>query len=143
MSSKNGLRLMLVDPDDDLLSLLKTLLELTGCRVETAKNGSQAIAVIEASPPDVIVTDIFLPDGTGLDFGKQIRSMPCAKDTFLVALTGHYYQGITQDAWLAGFDSFLLKPVQFDQIQSVLKAVAKKRGRHVNELGGNAPKAAA
>jgi len=143
MSSKNTLRLMLIDPDDDLRFLLKTLLELSGCRVETAKNGSEAVALIEATPPDVIFTDIWLSDGTGLDFGKQIRTLPRARDTLLVALTGHYYQGITQDAWAAGFDRFLLKPVQFDQILSVLKAVAKTRGCHVSELSGTAPKAAA
>jgi CheY-like chemotaxis protein len=143
MSSKNSLRLVLIDPDDDLRFLLKTLLEMTGCQVETAKNGSDAVAVIKATPPDVIFTDILLSDGRGLDFGKQVRSMPCARDTLLIALTGHYYQGITQDAWAAGFDRFLLKPVQFDQILSVLKAVAISRGCHLSELSGTVRKAAA
>ena len=134
MSTKIGLRLMLVDPDEDLRFLLKALLELTGCRVETAKNCCEALALIHACPPDVIFTELFLADATGLDFAKRIRSMPGAKDAFLVALTGHYYHGITRDASTAGFDRFLLKPVQYDQILDVLTCVAKTRACHPAEL---------
>lgn len=142
MSTKIGLRLMLVDPDDDLQFLLKALLELTGCRVDTAKNCCEALASIQASPPDVIFTELFLDDGTGLDFGERIRALPGAKDALLVALTGHYYHGIARDAWTAGFDRFLLKPVQYDQILDVLTCVKKKRACHPGELD-DALKAAA
>jgi two-component system, sensor histidine kinase len=138
MSSKLTLQLMLVDPDDDLRFLLKTLLELTGCRVEVAKNYSDALAKIETYQPDLILTELFLDELTGLDFGRKMRSMPWAKDVLLVALTSHHYPGITQDAWIAGFDRFLLKPVQFDQILEVLRS----RGRWLSEMS-SLPKAAA
>ncbi|NNG23340.1 response regulator [Telluria aromaticivorans] len=137
MPTKIGLQLMLVDPDDDLRLLLKTLLQMTGCRVRTAKNWGEAIALIDANPPDLIFTELFLGGATGLDFGSRIRSMPCAKDTFLVALTGLYYQGIARQAWAAGFDRFLLKPVQIDQILDVVRGVAKARGYCLNELDSN------
>lgn len=138
MSSKITLQLMLVDPDDDLRFLLKTLLELTGCRVEAVQNYSNALVKIETYQPDVILTELFLDEVTGFDFGKQIRSMPWAKDVLLVALTSHYYPGITQGAWTAGFDRFLLKPVQYDQILEVLRS----RGRWSSEMS-SLPKAAA
>lgn len=134
MSTKIGLQLILVDPDEDLRVLLQTLLQLTGCRVRTAKNCGEAIALIDTSPPDLIFTELFLDGATGLDFGSRIRSMPCAKDTLLVALTGLYYQGIARNAWTAGFDRFLLKPVQIDQILEVVRGVAKARGYRLNEL---------
>lgn len=133
MPTKIGLQLMLVDPDDDLRFLLKALLELTGCKVETAKNCAEAIALIEVSTPDVIFTELFLEDAAGLDFGRRIRSMLQARDTLLVALTGHYYQGIKQDVSTAGFDKFLLKPVQYDQILNVLASESKKYGRELSD----------
>lgn len=125
MPTKIGLQLMLVDPDDDLRFLLKALLELTGCKIETAKNCAEAIASIEVSTPDVIFTELFLEDAAGLDFGRRIRSMSQARDILLVALTGHYYQGIKQDVSTAGFDKFLLKPVQYDEILNVLASKSK------------------
>lgn len=133
MPKKIGLQLMIVDPDDDLRFLLKALLELTGCKVETAKNCAEAIALIEVSAPEVIFTELFLEDEAGLDFGRRIRSMSQARDTLLVALTGHYYQGIKQDVSTAGFNKFLLKPVQYDQILNVLASEAKKYGRELSD----------
>ena len=133
MLTKIGLQLMLVDPDDDLRFLLKALLELTGCQVETATNCAEAVALIEAGIPDVIFTELFLEDATGLDFGRRIRSMSKTRDTLLVALTGHSYQGIAQDVSTAGFDRFLLKPVQYDQILDILASEAKKYGRELSE----------
>ena len=133
MLTKIGLQLMLVDPDDDLRFLLKALLELTGCQVETATNCAEAVALIEAGIPDVIFTELFLEDATGLDFGRRIRSMSQTRDTLLVALTGHSYQGIAQDVSTAGFDRFLLKPVQYDQILDILASEAKKYGRELSE----------
>ena len=132
---KMGLQLMLVDPDDDLRFLLKTLLELAGCQVETAKNCTEAYARIEESQPSVIFTELRLEDVTGLDFAKRIRSTPLVKDAWLIALTGHYYPGIAQDARDAGFDRYLLKPVQYDQILNVLRLATKIRDCSLSELG--------
>lgn len=142
MPTTIGLQLVVVEPDDDLRFLLKALLELTGCRVEVAKNCAEALAVIEADPPDVIFTELFLEDATGLAFGRRIRSLPQASDSLLVALTGHYYLGIAKDAWAAGFDRFLLKPVQFDQVVDVLTSEAQARGRRLRETSSQ-PRAAA
>lgn len=142
MPSLFSLQLMLVDPDDDLRFLLKTLLELSGCKVETACNYSEASSKVEKILPDVIFTELFLGDATGFDFARRIRSMPRAGDTLLVALTGHYYHGIAQDACTTGFDRFLLKPVQYDQILGVLASAAKRRRGYVSKLE-NVPKAAA
>lgn len=139
MSTKIGLRLMLVDPDDDLRFLLQALLELGGCQVATAKNAREGLALIAAAPPDVIFTEIVLPDATGLDFGKQIRAILGARESLLVALTGHYYPGIRQDAWSAGFDRFLLKPVQYDQILNLLKLAAKTLHCRCDERHARSP----
>lgn len=136
MAMKTGLQLILVDPDDDLSFLLKALLELSDCQVQTAKNSAEAVALIEAAQPDIIFTELFLEDATGLDIGTRIRSMSQARDAWLVALTGYYYHGILQDASTAGFDRFLLKPVQYDQILDVLASKAGKHGRELREMRG-------
>lgn len=129
MTMKSGLQVMLVDPDDDFRFLLKSLLELSACQVETAKNCDDAFATMDASPPDVILTEFVLDGVTGLDFGRRIRARPWGGQTLLVALTGHYYHGIKNDALIAGFDRLMLKPVQHDQLLDLISAAAKRRGR--------------
>lgn len=135
MTTKNGLKVMLVDPDDDFRFLLKALLELSACQVETAKNVADAFATMDASPPDIILTEFILDGATGLDVGRRIRSMPWGGETLLVALTGHYYHGIKRDALIAGFDRLMLKPVQHDQLLDLIGTAAKRRGRAWQERG--------
>lgn len=129
MIKKSGVQVMLVDSDDDFRFLLKALLELSACQVETAKNCDEAFAKMDASPPDLILTEFILDDVTGLDFGRRVRSSPWGGETLLVALTGHYYHGIKRDALVAGFDRLLLKPAQHDQLLELIAFAAKKHGR--------------
>lgn len=127
MSSKLELRLMLIDSDSDSLFLLKTLIELTGCHVQTAQSYTEAFALIDRNIPDVIFTEIFLEQMSLLEVGKRFRASDPSHRTSLIALTGHYYKGIPQDARTSGFDRFLLKPVQFDQILIILRDIARIR----------------
>lgn len=83
----------------------------------------------------MIFTELRLEDVTGLDFARRIRSTRLVKDALLIALTGHYYPGIAQDARDAGFDRYLLKPVQYDQILNVLKFATEIRDCSLSELG--------
>jgi CheY-like chemotaxis protein len=134
MAFKNSLQLMLVDPDEDLSFLLKTLLELSNCRVDIVKSWDAALAGIEANPPDLIFTELRFDHAASLGCGKRLRSLACAADVVLVALTSHYYPGVEQDARQAGFDSYLLKPVNYDQILDVLTGLAKTRGANLPDL---------
>lgn len=135
MSTNPGLQLLLVEPDDDLRYLLQTLLELSGCAVETARNYREALVRIDATPPDVIFTELFLEDAAGLGLGSRFRSLPHLENTWLVALTGHCQPGIAKDALQAGFDHYLVKPVYFPEIFEILKPVAKRRGCSLVDMG--------
>lgn len=142
MSSKLELNLMLIDSDSDSLFLLKTLMELTGCHVQTAQSYTEAFSLIERNIPDVIFTELFLEQMSLLEVSKRFRSLDPSHRTSLIALTGHYYNGIPQDARTSGFDRFLLKPVQYDQILVILRDTA--RIRQGNASGSAAfPRAAA
>lgn len=136
MSSKLELRLMFIDSDNDLLFLLKTLIERTGCKVETARSYTEAFSLIERNIPDVILTELFLEQMSLLDVSEKFRSFDQSYRTSLIALTGHYYKGISQDARAAGFDRFLLKPVQYDQIVVILRNIARVRQRNIPEPAG-------
>lgn len=135
MSTNPGLQLLLVEPDDDLRYLLQTLLELTGCAVETARSYREALVRIDATPPDVIFTELLFEDAAGLGLGRRYRSLPQLESTWLVALTGHCQPGIAKDALEAGFDHYLVKPVYFPEIFEILKPVAWSRGCGLIDIG--------
>lgn len=142
MSPTFSLQLMLIDPDDDLQFLLKVLLEVNGFHVETSASYTEALARTDLSSMDVIFTELELHDDMGLAFGKHLRSMPSGKDPLLVALTSSYYQGIDRDVQAAGFDAFILKPIQFEQILNVLRHAADIRGSFLSVLDSKSKAAA-
>jgi CheY-like chemotaxis protein len=66
-------RILVVDDLSDNLFLLQTILEAEGYEVETADNGRSALAKIEASPPDLILMDVMMPEMNGYEVTRQIR----------------------------------------------------------------------
>lgn len=135
MSTNLSLHLLLIEPDDDLRFLLQTLFGLTGCAVETAKTFREALACIDATPPDVIFTELLLEDAAGLSLGGRFRSLPELASTRLVALTGNCQPGIAKNALGPGFDHYLVKPVYFPEIFDILKPVARRRGCSLVNIG--------
>jgi two-component system CheB/CheR fusion protein len=134
MSRTTNLRLLLVEPDDDIRDLFTSLLMLAGCEVVAAKGGVEVLAIIEASMPDVILSELMLRDIAVFDFCKQVRSFPNAENMFFVALTGFWREGIEQEVLKAGFDLFMIKPVRLEQLVDVLLPVAIERGCNVDQM---------
>jgi CheY-like chemotaxis protein len=135
MPAKTGLYLLLIDPDEDLCFLVKSLLELAGCRVDTAGTCAEALEKAGARRPDVILTELLLNDSTGLDIARKIRSSPQTKNAHLIAMTGYCRAGIVQAALEAGFHRYLLKPIQYQELIDVLTPLAAKLDASINPIG--------
>ncbi|MAQ18957.1 MAG: response regulator [Sandaracinus sp.] len=115
-----SLRVLLVDDDPDSRELLAMYLRGRGLEVSTAEDCSDAAAVFGSFTPDVAVVDLTLPDGDGCDLGASFRAQN--QRLRLVALSGHAgsdYRSRTRDA---GFDEYLVKPVDPNRIFSVISA---------------------
>ncbi len=79
--------ILVVDDEDSIRESLRMLLGNKGYRVVTAENGREGIGEIERSTPDLILTDISMPDMEGIEFLKTVRSKN--KDLPVIVMSGH------------------------------------------------------
>lgn len=78
LSAPSAFYILVVDDLSDNLFLLQTSLEAEGYNVDTADNGSSALEKVEASPPDLILMDVMMPDMNGYEVTQQIRQNPAS-----------------------------------------------------------------
>jgi signal transduction histidine kinase/ActR/RegA family two-component response regulator len=113
-------RVLLVDDNDDALVLLSTFVESAGHEIVMARNGPEALDVLDRFHPSVAVIDIGLPVMDGCDLAARIRARPIGAEPYLVALTG-YGQSIDRERTrAAGFDEHLVKPVDLEHLLRVI-----------------------
>ena len=117
------LSILIIEDNADVRSMLKTLLEFAGHRVEIAGDGLKGVEMISLQPPDVALVDIGLPGLNGYDLARRIRSNPQCGDVFLVALTGYSLPADRQRALSSGFHAHLAKPVDLEQLRQLLARV--------------------
>jgi len=116
--------------DDDAVSrhfLLNTL-ESQGARVSTAMDIEQTLARLQDQTFDAIVLDMHLPDGNGTELVARLRKQPKYAKTVIVALTADAGKELHTNAWRAGFDEVLLKPVDPDVLWSAVSGSEKQPG---------------
>jgi PAS domain S-box-containing protein len=111
-------RILLVEDHKDTRRTLSRLLTHFGHNVVTADNVEGAMAVMASNHIDAVLCDIGLPDGSGYEVAAQARSNGGIKT---IALTGFGTEQDVQRSKEAGFDFHLVKPINFQELQSVLE----------------------
>ena len=111
------LRILLVEDHQDTRRTLSRLLTHFGHSVVTADNVESAIEIMGANNIDAVLCDIGLPDGSGYEVAAQARANGGIKT---IALTGFGTEQDVQRSKEAGFDFHLVKPINFQELQSVL-----------------------
>ena len=112
-------RILLVEDNDDNREMTCILLEMSGHQVYEAADGRYAVELAVQLEPDVVLIDIGLPGIDGYEVAKQIRSKLRDRSR-LIALSGYGQQKDRQQAFEAGFDEHLLKPVDPKRLLAVL-----------------------
>src|SRR5258708_5351745 len=121
-----GERLLLVDDEDNLRSMLEAALSHLGFEVFPAANGRDALAAIDDVKPDVVVLDVMLPDLDGFDVCRRLRSEGIKTPiVFLTAkdATEDKVRGLT-----LGGDDYLVKPFSLEELVARLNAVLRRAG---------------
>ncbi len=114
-------KILLVDDDDDVRSIIRKMLEKGGYQVIEASNGRQGLKIIEKHLPVAIVTDIIMPDMEGLEFTKTIaRQKP---ELPLIAITGAKNGSYLQVALRLGAASGLYKPFDCNELLAAVEDV--------------------
>jgi CheY-like chemotaxis protein len=117
----SALRILVVEDDEDTAASLAMLVRMYGYEVDVAADGQSAWRAVEASQPDVVLLDLGLPKMDGWWVAKQIRKQCYGKRPFLIAMTGYERQTDQARSYEVGIDLHLIKPVEPDTLQQILR----------------------
>ena len=113
-------KVLVVEDNDDVLAALRSKLELDGHSVSTAADGIEGLTRLLKLRPEVSIVDIGLPGLTGYELARHARAAGYAGR--MIALSGYGTESDAQAALVAGFDAYLVKPVDRDQLRASLSA---------------------
>jgi two-component system, OmpR family, KDP operon response regulator KdpE len=116
-------RVLVVDDERQILRALRTSLRAAGYEVDTADTAEGALAAAALRPPEAVILDLVLPDGTGIDVARELRSWSSAPVIVLSAVGEEREKVAALDA---GADDYVTKPVGIDELLARLRAVLRR-----------------
>jgi signal transduction histidine kinase/CheY-like chemotaxis protein len=124
------LRVLLVDDNVDAAHTLQLFLGAAGHEVEIAYCATDAIELAKVFRPDACLLDIGLPDFDGNELARRLRRMPQTTGSILIAMTGYGRQQDRDASQAAGFDHYLVKPVNTIQLSEILAGIDTAHPQH-------------
>jgi len=124
----DGVHVLLVEDDDDSRKLLGTMLRRYGARVTATKSAAEALEAFEGELPDVMISDIGMPDQDGYELIRKLRTLPVEKGgaTPAIALTGYASRKDRERALGSGYQQHMAKPIeQVDMIRSIAALIGR------------------
>lgn len=116
-------RILAVDDDDDVLSVVKMSLEQADFEVVTAKNGCEALSCVADDPPDVILMDVAMPQMDGFTALQALKENPATAHIPVVLLTAMDADSNIAKGYKLGTDLYLRKPFLPAQLISYVRFV--------------------
>jgi CheY-like chemotaxis protein len=121
-SGSPRLRILVVDDTPAIRYVLSRMLSKMGHEVIEAEDGRDGLNKALEITPDVIFSDISMPNVNGHELARQVRQCPCLRKTRMVALTGFGQDADRRDALASGFDDHVVKPVDVNVVRRILQA---------------------
>jgi CheY-like chemotaxis protein len=123
-----GVTVMVVDDEADAIALVQRIMEGCGATVHACTSGTQCLAALPALCPDVLITDIGMPEMDGFTLIERIRRLPREQGgaTPAVALTAFASSEDRRQSMLAGFDVHVAKPVEPGELVAVVSRLARR-----------------
>jgi signal transduction histidine kinase/ActR/RegA family two-component response regulator len=125
-------RVLVVDDNRDAADVLCMALSMLGYAVAQHYDGASVLAAGAEFLPDVVILDIGLPDMNGYEVAREIRNQPWGEHILLIAATGWGQQRDKDAASAAGFDLHMVKPLNFDDLETAIgnfRPVAERPSR--------------
>ena len=124
----SGMTLMLVDDNYDLLAFLREALNTEFADIMMAQSGNQALKMISGGKlPDIIVSDVNMPDGDGFQLCNAIKSNDRLSHIPVVLLTARGDEHDQSDSYKLGADGFIPKPFEMETLTELLRGLLRKR----------------
>ena len=121
----SGQRVLVVDDEQQILRALRTSLRAAGYEVDTADTAESALAAAAMRPPEAVILDLVLPDGSGTDVARELRTWSQAPVIVLSAVGDESEKVAALDA---GADDYVTKPVGIDELLARLRAALRRAG---------------
>jgi CheY-like chemotaxis protein len=118
-------RVLLVEDDRDTREMYCEYLSFSGMDVTEARNGRGALEHAATERPDVVVTDIAMPEMDGLELSRRLRAQETTRNVPIIAVSGQ----ATDSARQAGADVVLDKPCEPDRLLHVIEGVLRSHDR--------------
>lgn len=119
-----GRRILVVDDDPRITSVLRRGLQRAGCLVEVANEGATGLRLAQENPPDALVLDVMMPGVDGLEVCRRLRP---ASDVPILLLTARDEVRDRVIGLDAGADDYLIKPFAFEELLARLRALVRRR----------------
>jgi CheY-like chemotaxis protein len=124
-----GLRVLVVDDNEDAVFMLAEALTQAGHQTAVAHDGPEALQVAQRFRPDVALLDIGLPVMDGFELARQIRANRDLASVRLVAVTGYGQEHDRRRTQAAGFDAHLVKPVDIQRVSDLITRLTEDTRR--------------
>jgi len=121
-----GVRVLVVDDEADARDLFAMVLESCGAVVTTASRASEAFALIRRDPPQVLVSDIGMPEEDGFSLIRRVRALPPAEGGATPAVAVTAFTGVEHRirALEAGFNQHVGKPFEPQELAAIVRRLA-------------------
>ena len=116
-------RVLLVDDEPDICSVLAVALETDGFEVDRASDARRALAVLESDPPDVVILDVMMPGMDGFELLAQVRQRQLAASTRFVVVTCRTSERDHLRGWELGADEYVTKPIDGGALPVLVRRV--------------------
>ncbi|MGA2583714.1 MAG: response regulator [Tepidisphaeraceae bacterium] len=117
------MQILLVEDDADLLRLMVRMLRMWGCdSVFSAMTGEEALAILESSHPNLIITDLHVPNINGMTLAKVLRERGETTPILMITADDDWY--VDERARSAGVDRILKKPIDANQLRELVAEMA-------------------
>lgn len=122
-----ALQVLVVDDDELILEVVRTVLDLEDLDVRTARDGDQALASIAAERPDIIVTDLMMPGIDGIELCRRIKADGATAAVPVILLTARDRPEDREAGLAAGADAYLTKPFSPLELIEVIGGLTEER----------------
>ena len=118
------MKILIADDEPHIVTALEFLLKNNGYEVEVARNGDEALALVGAASPDLVLLDVMRPLRSGYDVCREIRSRPALSQVRVAMLSAKGGNADMRKGLAAGADAYITKPFSnrelLDKIKSLL-----------------------
>jgi len=129
--------ILVVEDEYDSIQMVSKILQHHGVEVQIAQNGRECIQVLQERLPTLIIMDLALPLMDGWETLHYIRTNPATAHLPVVAITAYHSVNLEEDAYRAGFNAYMPKPLETQALVSHLDRIINRRTTPNRGKNGN------